>query len=105
MIMHSLRRGRSNSIGVLPNLRSDIEQRDHDRNCADDLSEIGEVVEIHALDVTSRTSASIAKPKKRQTTRLPYDSGTPFTCLSYSAALKYPLDSAIKPESSIFHSS
>jgi hypothetical protein len=29
-------------------LRSDVEQRDHDRKRADDLSEIGEVVEIHA---------------------------------------------------------
>jgi hypothetical protein len=48
MLVHRLRRGRSNSVGVLPNLRGDIEQRDHDRNSADDLSEIGEVVEIHA---------------------------------------------------------
>jgi hypothetical protein len=48
MLVHRLRGGRSNSVGVLPNLRGDIEQRDHDRNSADDLSEIGEVVEIHA---------------------------------------------------------
>ena len=50
MLVHRLRGGRSNSVRVLPNLRSDVEQRDHDGNRADDLSEIGEVVEIHAQD-------------------------------------------------------
>ena len=47
MLVHRLSGGRSDGVGVLPNLRSDIEQRDHDRKSADDLSEIGEVVEIH----------------------------------------------------------
>ena len=47
VFVHRLRGGRSNSVGVLPNLRSDVEQRDHDRECANDLSEIGEIVEIH----------------------------------------------------------
>src|SRR4030095_13455790 len=51
MLVHSLSGGRSNSVGVLPNLRSDIEQRDHHRNSADDLSEIGEVVEIHGFQL------------------------------------------------------
>src|SRR5260370_5688365 len=32
---------------VLPNLMRDVEQRDHHRKSADDLSEVGEVAEIH----------------------------------------------------------
>ena len=51
MFVHRLRGGGSNRVGVLPNLRSDIEQRDHYRNSADDLSEIGEVVEIHGFQL------------------------------------------------------
>ena len=47
MLVHRLRGGGPDRVGVLPNLRGDIEQRDHDRESADDLSEIGEVVEIH----------------------------------------------------------
>jgi len=66
MFVHRLRGGRSNSVGVLPNLRSDIEQRDHDRNSADDLSEIGQVVEIHWFSSCAnrcRASAPLAKAK------------------------------------------
>src|SRR5258707_8513954 len=43
VLVHRLHGGRSNSVGVLPNLRSDVEQRDHNRKSSDDLSEIGEV--------------------------------------------------------------
>src|SRR5437763_11090150 len=63
MLVHGLGGRRSNSVGVLSNLRSDIEQRDHDRKSADDLSEIGEVVEIHASDFGCRASAPLAKAK------------------------------------------
>jgi hypothetical protein len=41
VFVHGLSGGGPDGVGVLPNLRSDIEQRDHDRNSADDLSEIG----------------------------------------------------------------
>ena len=64
MFVHGLSRGRPNSVGVLPNLRSDIEQRDHDRNSADDLSEIGEVVEIHVSQlVVVGQALRLPKPK------------------------------------------
>jgi len=45
-------------------LRSDIEQRDHDRDSADDLSEIGEVVEIHLSQlVVVGQALRLLKPK------------------------------------------
>jgi hypothetical protein len=66
VLLHSLRGGRSNSVGVLPNLRGDIEQRDHDRKSADDLSEISQIVEIHWFSSCAnrcRASAPLAKAK------------------------------------------
>jgi hypothetical protein len=66
VFVHGLRGGRSNRVGVLPNLRSDVEQRDHYRKSADDLSEISEVVEIHAFSSCAnrcRASAPLAKAK------------------------------------------
>ena len=46
---------------VLPNLMRDVEQRDHDRNSADDLSEIRQVAKIHRFQSQpSRRLRSIA---------------------------------------------
>ncbi len=62
MLVHGLRGGRSNRVGVLPNLRSDVEQRDHYRKSADDLSEIGEIVEIHWVPITTRRAIAVNRP-------------------------------------------
>ena len=47
VLVHGLRCGGPNCVCVLPNLMRDVEQRDHDRQSAVDLSEIGEIVEGH----------------------------------------------------------
>jgi len=39
--------------GIAANLNRQIDKRNHNTNCADDLSEIGEVVEIHAQGAPS----------------------------------------------------
>src|SRR6266516_529799 len=54
VFMHGLSGSSAHRVGVLPNLRSDVEQRDHDRKSADDLSEIGEIVEIHGFQLQPR---------------------------------------------------
>jgi len=42
--MHGLSGGRSDGVGVLPDLMRDVNQRDHDRNRADHLSNVREIV-------------------------------------------------------------
>jgi len=49
VFVHRLSSSRPNGVCVLPNLIRDIEQRDNDGNGADDLPDIRQVVEIHAL--------------------------------------------------------
>ena len=64
MLVYRLRGGRSNSVGVLPNLRSDVEQRDHDRDCANHLSDVSEIVEIHVSQlVVVGQALRLPKPK------------------------------------------
>jgi hypothetical protein len=45
--MHGLSGGGPDGISVLPNLMRDVEQRNHDRKSADDLSEVRQVIQIH----------------------------------------------------------
>ena len=101
MLVHRLRGGGPDRVGVLPNLRGDIEQRDHDRESADDLSEIGEVVEILVSQLVVVGQALRLPKSKMATDRSPYD----FSWRSSSAASKWPFDSAISPSLSIFQSS
>src|SRR4030095_14899151 len=95
--MHRLRGGGSHCVCVLPDLQRHIDQRNHNGNRADDLSEVGKVVKDHSSDLGARARAPLAKAKNLQAMRLLYNVGVPFTCLSYSPASKWPLDSAIKP--------
>ena len=64
VFMHGLGGGSPHRVCVLPNLIRDIDQRDYNSKRTDDLSEIGEVIEIHVRTVSScRASAPLAKPK------------------------------------------
>ena len=65
VLVHGLGGGRSNCVCVLPNLRRDIEQRDHDRQRADDLSEIGEIVEGHFFSCREERESSRGKSSLR----------------------------------------
>lgn len=47
VFVHGLGGGGPDSICVLPNLISDIDQRNDNGNRADDLSEIGQVIKTH----------------------------------------------------------
>src|SRR5262245_33629101 len=47
VLVNGLRGGGSDRVCVLPNLERNIDQRDHNGNRADDLSEIGQIVWTH----------------------------------------------------------
>ena len=65
VFMHGLGGGSPHRVCVLPNLMRDIDQRDYNSKRTDDLSEIGEVVEIHVSEPLAVVGQAL---------RLPYNS-------------------------------
>src|SRR6476619_502292 len=67
MLVHGLSGGRPDGVGVLPNLMRDIEQRDNDGNGADDLPNIGQVVEIHPSEPLAVVGQALLLPNQKAT--------------------------------------
>ena len=85
MLVHGLSGGRPDGVGVLPDLMRDIEQRDNDGNGADDLPDIGQVVEIHVSEPLAVVGQALrlpnqkaASPSRTGIMRLPYNSSLAF---------------------------
>jgi hypothetical protein len=65
VLVYGLGSGGSNRVGVLPNLKRHVNQRDHDGQSADDLSEIGEIVESHFFSCREERESSRGKSSLR----------------------------------------
>jgi hypothetical protein len=51
MFVHNLGGSGADGVGVLPDLHRDVNQRDDDGKCADDLSKIRQVIQIHGFQL------------------------------------------------------
>ena len=86
VLMHGLGGGSPHRVCVLPNLIRDIDQRDHDGKRADDLSEIGQVIEIHVSEPLAVVGQALRLPnQKAATDAVALQFISPLSCRSYSA--------------------
>ena len=70
---------RTRDFGIAADLNRQIDKRNHDANRADDLSEIGQVVEIHVSEPLAVVGQALRLPnQKAATDAVPYNSSLAF---------------------------
>src|SRR5207237_4263235 len=68
MFVHGLGWSGPDSVGVLPDLQCDVDQRDHDGKRSDDLSDIREVVESHVSESLAVVGQALRLPNQKAAT-------------------------------------